>query len=118
MNAAAATKYERAPILGYYESLANKRITLKVERLFLFLFEQPATWDDDPSSGNNLRGKEMGRLMQLAVSGSLATRLRMNNKIPHPSYTLSSLNWAWELGWAEKLPSKSCPNHLKSYLLN
>ena len=39
MNAAAiaAAKYERAPILGYYESLANKRITLKVERLFLSL---------------------------------------------------------------------------------
>lgn len=57
MNAAAtaAAKYERAPILGYYESLANKRITLKVERLFLSLFEQPATWDDNPSSGNNLR---------------------------------------------------------------
>ena len=51
MNAAAAAKYERAPILGYYESLANKRITLKVERLFLSLGnQQPGTMIHHPET--------------------------------------------------------------------
>ena len=53
MNAAAtaAAKYERAPILGYYESLANKRITLKVERLLLSLSnQQPGTMIHHPET--------------------------------------------------------------------